>query len=157
MSVDRQQVEEFILLEGDLADEHRFDEWETLWTDDALYWVPASQDEPDPNRAASIIYDNRARIASRIRRLKSGAAWAQDPPSRMRRVISVLRMEEAENDEITVFSNFVLAEVRAQNHNLWSGRIVHRLRRENGSFKIAMKKILLLNSDEALPTLGFLL
>ena len=71
-----------------LIDEHRYDEWLALWTEDGLYWVPCNSDDADPARQAMIIYDNRARLEERIYRLTSGAAWAQQPRSRTRRLIS---------------------------------------------------------------------
>ena len=29
-------------------DEHRFDEWLSLWTDPARYWIPCNEDDIDP-------------------------------------------------------------------------------------------------------------
>ena len=78
-------------------DENAYDEWLSLWTDDALYWVPCNRDDSDPAREISAIYDDRARLQGRIDRLKSGVAYAQDPKSRMRRLISNIEIEEADN------------------------------------------------------------
>ena len=36
------EVSQFIYREARLQDEHAYDEWEALWTDDAIYWVPAN-------------------------------------------------------------------------------------------------------------------
>ena len=48
VTVDRlRDVEQFLFYEARLADEHRYEEWERLWTDDALYWVPANGDDID--------------------------------------------------------------------------------------------------------------
>src|SRR5579862_8003577 len=66
-------------------DESAYDEWLSLWTDDALYWVPCNRDDSDPAREISAVYDDRARLQTRIDRLKSGVAFAQEPKSRMRR------------------------------------------------------------------------
>lgn len=157
MAVDRQKVEEFIYYEARLMDEHHYDEWEALWTDDAIYWVPCNEDDIDPTQQVSIIYDDRRRIGHRIQRLKSGAAHAQDPKSRMRRVIGNFEIQDGENGEITVSSNFIMTELRRHRQNLWNGRTIHRLRPENGSFKIAFKKVLLVNNDEEMPNLAFLI
>ena len=43
-------IAQFLYREARLQDEHRFDEWEALWTDDALYWVPANGEDIDPER-----------------------------------------------------------------------------------------------------------
>ena len=76
-----------------------------LWADEVLYWVPANEDDIDPHRHVSIVYEDKTRLEDRIERLKSGAAYAQDPKSRMRRVISNIEIEEGENGEVTVYSN----------------------------------------------------
>ncbi|MEK7214160.1 MAG: aromatic-ring-hydroxylating dioxygenase subunit beta [Chloroflexota bacterium] len=157
MAIDRQRVEDFIYHEANLADENRYDEWESLWTEDALYWVPFGKDDPDPSRDASIIYDNRGRISSRLHQLKSDVHWIQDPPSRMRRLITNILVEEIENGELLVNSNFMLVELRQHQQNLWAGRTIHKLRPDNGTFKMALKKVLLVNNAEVLPHLSILL
>src|SRR5882672_4511973 len=80
----------FICLEAQYADESRYDEWEALWSNahDATYWIPIGPDRLDPQRQSSIIFDNRGRLATRIRQLKTGVRYAQVPVSPMRRLIS---------------------------------------------------------------------
>ena len=85
-AADIREVEAFLYMEARLADENRYDDWAALWTEDALYWLPANIDDYDPNFHISIIYDDRSRTQDRIDRLKSGGAWAQEPRSRMRRI-----------------------------------------------------------------------
>ena len=51
MAVDRQAVEQFLYREARLMDESRYEEWEALWADDGVYWVPCNDDDTDPNIA----------------------------------------------------------------------------------------------------------
>ncbi len=157
MGVERRQIEDFIYREARLMDEHRYDDWLALWMDDAVYWVPSNNDDIDPSQSVSIIYDDRRRIGDRIDRLKSGMAYAQKPPSRLRRVVSNLEVEEGQNGEVTVYSNFVLTEIRRGVRNIWSGRTVHKLRLEDGDLKMAFKKVLLLENDTEIPSMVFLI
>jgi benzoate/toluate 1,2-dioxygenase subunit beta len=157
MAVDRQQVEQFIYYEADLMDEHRYDEWLELWTDDALYWIPTGRDEVDPKREISLIYDDRTRLQVRIARLKSGFAHAQEPKSRMRRIISNIVVGEETNRDILSRSNFLLVELRRGKQDLFAGRTIHRLRPYAGSFKLVFKKVLLVNNDESIDNLTFLI
>ena len=60
-------VTAFIYKEARLQDEHAYEAWEALWTDDGVYWVPANGDNIDPEKEMSIIYDNRSRISLRIK------------------------------------------------------------------------------------------
>ena len=157
MSLDRFRVEQFLYHEAQLMDEHRFDEWLALWTQPALYWVPSNRDEIDPKREVSLIYDDWVRIQLRIARLKSGFAHAQEPRSRMRRLISNIEIEEAAHNETIAQSNFILAELRRGKQDMFAGRTTHLLRPYNGAFKIVSKKVLLINNDEAIDNLTFLI
>ena len=85
---DRHTVEQFLYREARLADEGDYDAWEALWTDDALYWVPIDGEGGDPQRQMSVIYDNRSRISTRLKQLRTGKRYAQAPPSNLRRLLS---------------------------------------------------------------------
>jgi 3-phenylpropionate/cinnamic acid dioxygenase small subunit len=154
-------VEAFLYKEARLADEARYAEWEALWTDDALYWVPATTDpNVDPNKQLSHIYDNRNRIATRIKLLQSGYRFSQEPASSMRRLISNMEVEKTDNGEFVVGSNFLLVELSIQakhETHLWAGRATHRLRWVNDELKMIQKKIVLVNAAEPLPNLSFLI
>ncbi|MGH7963875.1 MAG: aromatic-ring-hydroxylating dioxygenase subunit beta [Candidatus Binatia bacterium] len=154
-------VADFVYKEARLADESRYDEWEGLWTDDAIYWIPATAaGDVDPTRQLSHLYDNRARIATRVKMLKSGLRYSQSPISPMRRVVSNLEVEKTENGELIVGSNFMLVELSIQaSHELhiWAGRTIHKLRWVEGELKMCFKKVTLVNAAEPLPNLTFLI
>ena len=156
-ALDLRRAEAFLYLEARLADEHLYEEWEALWTDDASYWVPANGDDIDPTRQMSIIYDNRARIATRVKQLRTGKRHAQTPPSRVRRLISNIEIVEHVPDGVLVGSNFLIIESRERGTQLWGGRAEHRLRLEDGELKLASKKIMLVDNDRAVYTLAFLI
>jgi 3-phenylpropionate/cinnamic acid dioxygenase small subunit len=170
MATPRERIEEFLFHEAKLIDEHRYDEWLALWTEDCLYWVPCNSDDADPARQAMIIYDNRARLDERVYRLTSGAAWAQQPRSRTRRLISNVEVRETHSDDpssahsspkssfagYAVESNCLIVELRRSRQDLFAARILHTMRPAGDSFRIALKKVLLLNNDEAIDNLTFL-
>src|SRR5437867_11924109 len=81
-------VVEFIYREARLADEARYAEWLALWTDDGVYWVPATTDPAaDPDKHLSHIYDNRGRLETRVKLLLTGHRYSQGHASRMRRLV----------------------------------------------------------------------
>lgn len=156
MVIDRYEIEKFLFEEAQLMDEHRFDEWLSLWTEDCLYWVPSNLDDYDPRTHVSIIYDDRERLEDRIMQLKSGERWAQEPRSRMCRLISNVRFEE-DGDQLTIYSNFILVELRRGEEDTFAARQIHKLRpNENGGFRITYKKVMLVNNDERIGNLTFL-
>jgi 3-phenylpropionate/cinnamic acid dioxygenase small subunit len=151
------EVEQFVYLEARLADELRYDEWESLWSDDAIYWVPSGADDIDPNTQMSIIFDNRSRIGTRIRQLQTGKRHAQTPPSRVRHLITNVELLGSDDDDVQVGANFLVYESRERGVTLWAGRTEWTLRRAEDSFLIARKKVMLANNDRPLSTLAFLL
>ncbi len=153
----QREVESFVYREGYLQDRHEYDAWEALWTDDGVYWIPANGDEIDPEREMSIIYDNRSRIALRIRQLHTGRRIAQEPKSNLVRVISNVEVVNAAADEIQVRANAIVFESTARRDTIWGTRCEYVLRRIEGALRMARKKVMLVNNAKALPTLSFLI
>ncbi|MGQ4618606.1 aromatic-ring-hydroxylating dioxygenase subunit beta [Nocardia sp. R7R-8] len=154
---DVREIEQFIYREARFADEHDYDAWEGLWTDDALYWVPVDGGAYDPERHVSVLYDNRRRISTRLQQLRTGKRYAQSPPSNLRRTISNVEVLGVAGDDITVGANFVLYESKPRGIFTWAGRYTYVLRRVDGELKLARKTVLLVNSAEAIPSMGFLI
>jgi benzoate/toluate 1,2-dioxygenase subunit beta len=151
----------FITTEAVLADEHRYEEWEMLWADEARYWVcgPGDCDDPEAGfRQASFIYDNRARIASRVRQLRTHRRLGQVPASELNRVVSTMRLASAADpDEVACWANFVLALFRVGRLTMWSGRTLYRLRREPDRLSMLEKRVVLVNRAAPLDTFTFIL
>jgi len=159
---DIREVETFLFREARYADEHDFDSWEALWTDDALYWVPIDGTDKDPMTHMSVVYDNRNRIRTRLAQLRTGKRYAQSPPSNLRRVISnveILGTEVARSGatDTVVGANFMLFESKERGTETWAGRVTYRLRVIENEIRLAGKTVVLVNNAEALPTMGFLI
>lgn len=150
-------VEQFLYREARLCDEHRFSEWEALWTDDAVYWVPANGDHTDPTRQVSVLFDNRSRIATRVRQLESGKRHAQSPPSRLARLVGNVEVLDDDGHELTAASVFTIHESRQRGTTVWAGRYEHVLRRTPDGLRMVRKMARLVDNDRALPTLAFLI
>jgi benzoate/toluate 1,2-dioxygenase beta subunit len=151
------EIEQFLFREARLADDGDYDGWESLWTDDGVYWIPANGDDIDPERQMSIVYDNRSRIALRVRQLKHDKRHSQNPRSRLRRLLANIELleEDADGDSI-VGANFIVYESRDRGTTIWGGRNEYRLRRVDGEWRMARKKVMLVDNDRPLSTLAFL-
>lgn len=150
-------VTQFIYREARLQDEHAYDEWEALWTDDGVYWVPANGEGGDPERQMSIIYDNRSRIALRIRQFHTGKRFSQTPQSRLRRVVSNIEVQQDDGREIVAASNALIFESHVRGDTLWASRNDYTLRREGDALRMARKKVVLVNNSTALWSMAFLI
>ena len=150
-------VEDFLYREADLADNHRFDEWLALWTKDARYWVPCNEEDIDPKRQISVIYDDWKKLDERMYRLKGRHAHAQAPRSRLARVISNIQLVDFDPERGgTVTSRFVLGEVRLDRQMIWLGKARHVLVRAEGQYKMKEKWVYLINNDTPMSNLTFI-
>jgi benzoate/toluate 1,2-dioxygenase subunit beta len=155
-SFSRQEAEEILFEEARVLDARRYDEWFAMLTDDAIYWVPCNGEGIDPNREISLVYDDHARLRDRIDRLNSGVAHAQSPPSKTCRLISNIQIQQEAADTAAVTSAFFLYELRQSRQRIFAGRYHHRLRFEDGLWKIGWKKAVLVNNDEVIDNLTFI-
>ena len=154
------EIEEFLYLEAALADESRYQEWEELLEPDMIYWVPRGEGNFDPRRDVSLVNDNRARLATRLRQLRTGTRHSQTPPSQMSRLLSNILPRRIGEKEYHVRSNFALFEMQLQSMErvvTWAGRVEHKLRRTDGGLRMFAKKVVLINGGEPLPSLAFLI
>jgi benzoate/toluate 1,2-dioxygenase beta subunit len=153
-------LQNFIFLEAQLADESRWEEWEALVDDDMHYWVPINEVEDPSGLDPSIINDNRSRLATRLRQLRTGTRHSQAPKSVMRRMLSNIVMERASPDTYKVAANFVVYEYQNQSTmqlNVWPGRVEYSLRRKGDDFKIFRKKVHLVLASGHIPTMSFII
>src|SRR5579863_6681311 len=146
----RSEAEDILYLEARVLDERRYEDWLAMLTADALYWIPCGGDGGDPSREVAIVYDNATRLHDRIARLLSGVAHAQSPPSKTRRLVSNVQVDDSAEDAANVVSAFLLYELRRGKERVFAGHYEHGMRFEDGRWKIAAKKAVLVNNDEVI-------
>ena len=158
------RVEQLLFLEARLIDDRRFAEWEALWADEGIYWVPANGEHTDPEREVSLIYDNRSRRHNRVERYVGGKAYSQQPPPRTAHIVANVMIERAaggsgaaEEPSWVVHSTVQVAESRLGVRIDWVGRVTHHLVERDGELRIAFKKVVLVDNDQELTTIDFLL
>jgi p-cumate 2,3-dioxygenase subunit beta len=142
--ITRAQIEDFLYEEAALLDAWRLQEWLALLTEDATYEVP-STDTPDGDARTTlfIIADNIERIRSRVHQLLGKSAWAENPPSRTRRLISNVRILEVAEDSLRVTANFVVYRMRSGLVDTYVGRYEYTLVCRDGVLKIRHRRAIL--------------
>jgi p-cumate 2,3-dioxygenase subunit beta len=143
--VTRAEVEDFLYHEAALLDEWRLDEWQTLLTEDACYYVPSNdQPESDHRAALFLVADDRERIRQRVIRVLDPNCHAEYPKSRTRRMIGNVRILGVENDLIEVAANFVCWRFRRYERiREYVGSYRYLLRRSGDSFRIKERRVLI--------------
>ncbi|MEO5843115.1 MAG: aromatic-ring-hydroxylating dioxygenase subunit beta [Acidimicrobiales bacterium] len=155
--LDHHGVEQFLYREARLMDTHAYDAWLALWARTAHYWIPCNADDIDVSRHVSIVNEDRIGLEDRIRRLQSGAHYAQDPPSRLSRVVSNVELDrDGTSDALIVHSTFNLTAHRRGRIDVVAGRVVHHLVREDDAVRISVKKVVLVDNDDIIMNLTYL-
>jgi len=140
----RQEIEDFLYAEATLLDEWRLEEWLGLLTEDATYHVPPTDlPEGDPKSTLYIIADDIVRIRSRVKQLLGKSAWAENPPSRTRRMINNVRVLGVNGDELRVTANFVVYRMRFELVDTYVGRYEYTLVRREDGLRIRERRAIL--------------
>jgi 3-phenylpropionate/cinnamic acid dioxygenase small subunit len=150
----QQEIERFLYHEARLLDSLRFHDWLALFTDDAQYRMPTIENVQNLERAHEsddlhfgYFNDDKQGLALRVAQLDTGLRHAEVPPSLTERFITNILAEPAaaSDDEVDVYSNFMVFQVRHGRHETsFTGRREDRLRRTEQSWKIAARVVIML-------------
>jgi 3-phenylpropionate/cinnamic acid dioxygenase small subunit len=154
----KEEVEAFLYQEAELLDERRYEEWLTLFTDDAHYFMPMRRNVPHDElereftRAGLDVNwfdEGKDTLTRRVKQILTGIHWAEEPPSRICHMISNVQVQavgpaSASPAEVTVKSRFLVYRNRVETEtDFLVGKREDLLRRGNGGWKIARRKIVL--------------
>jgi 3-phenylpropionate/cinnamic acid dioxygenase small subunit len=152
-NVNHQDLIAFVVLEARLLDAKRFEEWNALFTDDAIYWVPLVPDQEDGLNHTSHLYEDKLLRTLRIERLKSPRAFSQQPPSRCHHLLQTPSVEsfEPETNRYVTRTEFHYTESQGDALQFYVGTVYHHLTLHDGALRMTLKRVNLLNCDAALP------
>jgi 3-phenylpropionate/cinnamic acid dioxygenase small subunit len=152
----RDTFELFLIHEVRLLDERRFREWMALFTDDGTYWVPATPNQDSPFNQASLFYDDRQLMKTRIERLEHPLIHVQTPPSQTVHLVSNVTIESRDESkgDVVIGSSVIMVEYRLDNQRLFAGRQTHRLRHDGREWRIAQKRVDLANCQAAFEAIA---
>ena len=150
----KDEVDQFLYGEAALLDERRYEEWIDLMADDIHYFMPIRRnvkfgewDRENSDSASEISWFDEGKdvLEGRVRQLMTGVHWAEEPVSRIRHIVSNVRIVGTDGDLVTVSDNFFVWHNRLlEEVNLFVGRRDHVLRRDpQTGFKVVKRSILL--------------
>lgn len=161
------EIFEFLIDEAALLDEQRVSDWANLLAEDLAYTAPLRQTRAGAGRHHNVIRsmghfdDDYLSIMGRIGRLGTKSAWAEDPPSRTRRLVTNVRIWETDRPgEYDVVSSLLLSRSRYEESDL---QILTAERRDclrrvaAGGFKLARREILVDQSVLGMQNLAIFL
>ncbi|HEY2186394.1 MAG TPA: aromatic-ring-hydroxylating dioxygenase subunit beta [Xanthobacteraceae bacterium] len=148
---ERDRFRMLIEREARLLDQLAFDQWLEMYAPECIYWVPGTPEAGDPRREIAISFDDRRRMEDRIYRLRTGYAWSQAPKSRTVRIVSNVEVFAAKQELVRmVRSNFLISEFRVDGTRYLSGWCGHRFINNEGSWKIRVRQVNLIDCDQNL-------
>ncbi|HTO10143.1 MAG TPA: 3-phenylpropionate/cinnamic acid dioxygenase subunit beta [Candidatus Binatia bacterium] len=146
-------VQDFLYREAELLDERKYEEWLDLFTDDAHYFmpmrrnVPHDESEREFTRAGADVNwfdEGKDTLTRRVAQIRTGIHWAEEPPSRICHMVSNVQVLHASDTEVGVKSRFLIYRNRVETEtDVLVGKREDLLRRVNGGFKIARRRIVL--------------
>lgn len=151
------EVTAFIWQEGDMLDHGEFDNWLSLWADKGTYVIPIDPTEQDFENSLNYAYDDHYMRELRVQRLTGGESISTSPQPRTVRTLSRFRVLFESVEHVTVRCAQNLREFRKDSLKHYSADIVYELERAGDSFKIQRKLIRLINSDDTLAGIGYIL
>jgi 3-phenylpropionate/cinnamic acid dioxygenase small subunit len=141
------EIQQFLFHEARLIDDRKFTEWAELFTEDVRYWMPIVSNrigrdvgrEQTTRDELSHFEEDKTSLVNRVRRLSTGMAWAETPPSRTRHVVGNVEVQRTANaDEVAVRSSFIVYRSHLEyDSEFFVGRRDDYLCREGVTWRIA--------------------
>jgi len=143
----QREIELFLLREAKLLDTGEFEAWLALYAPEGIYWMPSQSGQTDAKGVASIMYEDHAILAIRVRRLLEARALVLTPMPRTTHLISNIEVVSSDADRFIAEAAFMCVEHQGDRQRLYSGRHTHHLVRHNDTFRIALKHVALADCD----------
>ena len=147
---DYSKILAFLYKETRLLDDKQWDEWLKLYHEHCTYWMPAWTDEDeltqDPQSEISLIYyANKGGLEDRVFRIKTERSSASMPEPRTAHNVTNVEVLEETQTEIKIRFNWHTNSFRYQTLDQYFGTSFYTLSKEEDSFQIINKKIILKN------------
>jgi 3-phenylpropionate/cinnamic acid dioxygenase small subunit len=152
-----QEAVEFIWREADLLDSQDYPTWLALWTDGGHYILPIKRDSEDYAAHLNLIYDDRVMREARVQRLKSGLSMSASPSARTVRTVSRFRALPDAGGACVIRCAQHLVEYKYDRTRILAADVIYRIARRGEDLALEQKVVQLINSDEALFGIGYLL
>lgn len=151
------QVERLLYREARLLDEWALEEWLTLFASSLRYWVPYSPSARPGEPALSLVMDDREHLQERIYRLRSDHSVAQRPRSRTCRSVTCVTVDRLPDARVRASTSQIVVELRHHRQRVLAAHCEFVLVDVSGGWLIESKRVDMVNQDEPLDDLTFLL
>ena len=143
------EVLQFLYREAELLDAHRYEDWLEVLSDDFVYEMPLtltrdrSEQQRVHDREMEYFSENLESMRMRVRRLGTEYAWAEDPPTRTRHMVSNMIVVAGDGGELVARSAFCVFANRGNrtDYELLVGSREDTLRRDSGRLMLGRRTL----------------
>lgn len=153
------RISQFLYEEARLLDDWQFRDWLAQLDEEIRYTMRTTVNAQTRDRRKGvqppttwIFNDNKDQLERRIARLETGMAWAEEPPSRTRHMISNLQVSETDQPDVfAVRLNYLLYRAQKErDETFYVGTRVDKVRRlPDDTWRLLAREIVL---DQAVIT-----
>lgn len=143
--------------EADMLDRQDYDDWLDLWTGDGLYVVPIEQGDDDFANRLNYAYDDADMRRMRVARLKSSHSISALTAARTVRTVSRFVVKAERDGELDIRAAQLLVEHKRDARRTLAANLDVTVRATESGLKLAKKVIWLVNSEDAVHGMGYLL
>ncbi|NGO90353.1 MAG: benzoate 1,2-dioxygenase small subunit [Halomonas sp.] len=151
MSISYHDIQAFLYREARLLDDREWDDWLALYHKDALFWMPAWDDDDqltrDPNGEVSLIYyPNREGLEDRVYRIKTERSGASTPEPRTTHQVTNLEILSQDDQTVELRFNWHTLSHRYKKTDSFFGTSFYTLD-VSGERPLITRKVVQLNND----------
>ena len=149
MSIERQDIIDFLYTEARLIDAQKFDDWLALYAKDCIYWMPLEYGQTEEHLTTSLMYEDKLLLTVRVERLHGDRTFSQRPKSRCHHLLQNPEILSIRGDTVKTKTSFHYTETRLDAQFFLVGWAEHTLRKTKNSFQITRKQVNLINPESA--------
>lgn len=150
-SVTDQDLIHFVFHEARLLDEAKFDEWNALFANEGIYWIPLSWQQTDAITHTSHMHSDKLLRDLRIRRLSHPRTPSHQSETRCQHVLQTpwVEKKDAAANEFLTRTPFHYSEFQVEYEGVQSlvGTAWHHLTVVDDALRITLKRVDLINCD----------
>jgi len=146
------EAEEFLYAEAALLDERRYREWLDLLHEDIRYFAPipsnlrrdqlVTQEWTREQQDLAWFDEGKVTLSQRVQQIETGIHWAEEPASRVCRMVTNVEVLEAAEDQLRLRCRFLTYRNRLQDEqNLLIGKRFDTLAKVDGAWKLRRREI----------------
>jgi 3-phenylpropionate/cinnamic acid dioxygenase small subunit len=151
VTVSERDLVNLVYREAQLLDAGRFEDWLALFAEDGRYWMPLVPGQTERRLHTSLLDEDLLLLKIRVARLRNARTYSQQPPSRCHHLLQQPRVEARDDSAGTyrLHTAFHYLEYRRDEQTLFAGWATHDLVAVDGTLRIRLKRVDLLNCDAA--------